>query len=137
MRFRVPKGWFVVVVSAGVALSSGTLLLLRGPVVLAPFLISVAAQVGAAWLVSLTQVVDVSPRGLSLYVVNRAVWADIVAAARARFFGLDYLKLRLRSGRTWWIPLYFRGEADMRSTLESFAPDGHPVKRCFALKNAG
>ncbi|MBN1491926.1 MAG: hypothetical protein JXA69_18585 [Phycisphaerae bacterium] len=83
------------------------------------------------WLVSLTQTIRISQEGVVLYLVNRANWADIVAAERRPFLRLDYLRVRLRSGRRWAIPLFFRGKTSVAEALVTFSPAGHPVQVCL------
>ena len=96
-----------------------------------------AAAAAFAWLLSLTQVIEISRDGLVLYRVNRVAWDDIVSAAPARVLGLPYIKLGQRSGKAWWLPLFFQGATDMPSALEAFAPDDHPVKASFtSLRDA-
>ena len=134
MRFRVHRGWFILaivipIVSWSAWLAWGKFRIENpGPF----FLGTVGFAIVLAWLASLTQVVDISTNGLVLNHVNKVIWSDVVAAERKRFLGLAYLKLQLRSGRSWWLPLFFRGQTDMRAALLQLAPDGHAVRACLA-----
>ena len=139
MRFRVRRAWFIGAVVGPLAVWSAWLAWVRFPVAdaLLVFLFTIAVATTMAWLATLTQVVDISERGLVLYHVNRTTWSDVVAAQRTRILGFEYIKLRLRSGRAWWLPLFFRGDVVMSSALQKFAPEGHPVRSCLSAPKAG
>lgn len=134
MRFDVPRGPFIGIIVVVLGLWFVPLSLLDGAgwSLTARFAVTwIAFSAAFAWVVSLTQTIRISHEGIVLYIVNRARWADIVAAQRRPFLGLDYLRVRLRSGRRWWIPLFFRGETSVANALLTFTPAGHPVRDCL------
>jgi hypothetical protein len=92
---------------------------------------AVLASVIIGWLISATQTIEVSHDGIVLYGVNRVSWGDITGAHLRRFVGLEYLNLLRARGRSWWLPLFFVGDDDIRSVLQRLAPEGHPVRACL------
>jgi hypothetical protein len=135
MRFQVSRGRFVAVVGGPVVLYAVTLLWWKGiaaDVAVPATVITTAGAAAVAWLVSLTQVVEISRDGIVLYRVNRVAWPDIVSAEPARILGLPYVELGRSSGKSWWLPLFFHGATDVPSALEALAPEDHPLKASFA-----
>src|ERR1700690_2676188 len=133
MLFHVPRGLFVGI-TVGIV-GTWCVIFLRLDGASWSFAVGCAAGGAAfsallAWTVSLTQTMRISQEGIVLYLVNKANWADIVAAERRPFLGLAYLRVRLRSGRRWAIPLYFRGTTRVADALVTFPPPGLAVRGC-------
>jgi hypothetical protein len=135
MRFQVSRGRFVAVTAGPLLPFFATLLWSKGiaaDVAVPAVVMMIAAAAAFGWLLSLTQVIEISRDGIVLYRVNRVAWPDIVSAAPARVLGLPYIKLGRSSGRAWWwLPLFFQGATDVPSALEAFAPEDHPLKASF------
>jgi hypothetical protein len=134
MRFQVSRGRFAAVIAGPLLPFFATLLWSKGiaaDVAVPAVVMMIAAAAAFAWLLSLTQVIEISRHGIVLYRVNRVAWPDIVSAAPARVLGLPYIKLGRSSGNAWWLPLFFHGATDVPSALEAFAPEDHPLKASF------
>lgn len=74
---------------------------------------------------------EVAPDGMILYRVHQAGWNEIVSARKRRFLFLPYLYLTRRTGRAWWVPLYFVGREPVGAALLRHAPEGHPVRQAL------
>ena len=70
--------------------------------------------------------------GLVLYRSSRLEWPDVTDARVRSFCGLPHLYVKHRNALPWWIPLYYRGPADLREALRHHAPEGNPVRAALA-----
>ena len=86
---------------------------------------NLVASVGGIWFLS---TMEVNENGLVLYKVNRLKWHEITSAKRTSFLGLPYILLKRKKGFTWWLPLYFVGDANLQATLLNVVPNGNPLK---------
>jgi hypothetical protein len=72
--------------------------------------------------------VRITAEGVSLYGRNQLPWQDVLSAKRYSIPIFPYLVVKRRHGLAWWIPLYFRGDRDLSTTLAQSAPPNHPIR---------
>lgn len=101
------------------------LLLVSVPVGLAVMV----ATIPTAVLAFRRYTVEIRSDGVKLYGLWWLPWDDVRDATFRRILGQSYIQVRRRHGWPWWIPLYFVGDGDLRSTIVSAAPDGHVIRR--------
>ena len=85
--------------------------------------VMVVVTLYSLWLLE----VVVRDEGIVMYRLNRLTWPEIESARVRRVVGLPYLHIRRRHGMSWWLPLYFRGDRDIRLALSERAPEAHPI----------
>lgn len=55
-------------------------------------------------------------------------WGEVIGAKLGNIIGLRYLILTRKKGMDWWLPLYFKGEKSIQSTLIDLAPSNSPIR---------
>ena len=112
-------------------------LLVFFPIIIISFLIS-----GNSWLwitttilsllyVRFVSVVDIGPDGVRLYRINMLRWIDVAGAEAKNILWLKYIRVKRHKGINYWIPLYFKGQTDIRNALKEHAPTDNPIALCI------
>ena len=97
-------------------------------------LVYMIAMIGLFYVLG---VLSISRQGLVLYRVNRCSWSEFTSAELRTVLGLCYLRAKRKAGLTWWIPLYFVGNRDVRNALRESAPEGNVIRRCLEPASSG
>jgi len=83
--------------------------------------------VGVIWIPRLS----VGASGLVINRMFRLGWADIASARARTVLGLPYVQAKRKSGRSYWIPLYFVGGGRVSECLLKHAPSANPIAHCL------
>jgi hypothetical protein len=72
--------------------------------------------------------VQVCPDGVKLFSLWWLPWSDVREVRYWKLLGLPYFRVKRRRGFSWWIPLYFVGDYDLRNSIMRAAPPGNPFR---------
>lgn len=73
--------------------------------------------------------IQVSSQGVRVYRFWWIPWQSVSAVKLERVFGLPYFRVKRHRALPVWIPLYYVGTGDLKQTIATAAPVGHPFER--------